>query len=396
MMRNSSPPAQLDGTGLLQMPLHRAESPKAKQDNCIKWKHMRNMRSQQRHHEPNETPRLNATSPGGQGQLQSAQSCVVHPSHLLSTPSETWLDGTNIQPHFTGGTVQLPDSKQTCESDESSTPSLSVSGIQCREVPPNLPLTTGIQSGIEIPRAKAVAAVASLHNLDPQDNPLLTTGIQSDSVALSSKESSISSLSIPGIQYREEPLSSVVYTSKPEIDTRLGRAATGIQGESVSHLPTLPFLPTTDSHNDLPPSTTASSSDSVSLHLGSPTVAPTSQPEIGIQIGRATAGIQSVPGQCHSLRDLSQRRKKISPSLLLSSPQTSPVLVSIREAPAAQEPYGKELPKSIHGVLTKSAVKKIKTYLKTLAKWHVKIKSGEACTRPQPLALGKAAFQTGM
>ena len=61
MKRNSSPPAQLDGTGLLQMPLHRAESPEAKQDNCIKWKHMRNMRSQQRHHEPNETPRLNAT-----------------------------------------------------------------------------------------------------------------------------------------------------------------------------------------------------------------------------------------------------------------------------------------------------------------------------------------------
>ena len=61
MQHQTSPPALLDGTGLIQMPLQRAESPEAKQDNCIKWKHMRNMRSQQRHHEPNETPRLNAT-----------------------------------------------------------------------------------------------------------------------------------------------------------------------------------------------------------------------------------------------------------------------------------------------------------------------------------------------
>ena len=70
----------------------------------------------------------------------------------------------------------------------------------------------------------------------------------------------------------------------------------------------------------------------------------------------------------------------------------------IREAPAAQEPYTKELPKSIHEVLTTSAVKKIKAYLKLLAKWHVKIKSGKASMqdRPQPLALGKVAFQTGM
>ena len=61
MEHQPSPPALLDGTGLLQMPLQRAESPEAKQDNCIKWEQMRNMRSQQRHYEPSETPRLNHT-----------------------------------------------------------------------------------------------------------------------------------------------------------------------------------------------------------------------------------------------------------------------------------------------------------------------------------------------
>ena len=92
---------------------------------------------------------------------RSPASYIPPTSYPRSTPSETWLDGTNIQPHFTGGAVHSPDSKQTCESDESSTLSLSVPGIQSREVAPNLPPTAGIQSGIEIPRAKAVAAVVS-------------------------------------------------------------------------------------------------------------------------------------------------------------------------------------------------------------------------------------------
>ena len=34
MQHQTSPPALLDGTGLLQMTLQRAESPEAKQDNC--------------------------------------------------------------------------------------------------------------------------------------------------------------------------------------------------------------------------------------------------------------------------------------------------------------------------------------------------------------------------
>ena len=150
-------------------------------------------------------------SPGGQGQPQSAQPGLVHPSHLLSTPSKPWLDVTNVQPHFRGEAVHSPDSKTTRDSYESSTLSLSVSGIQCREVVPHLPPTTGIQGGIEIPRAKAVAAVVSPHSIDPQDNPLVTTGIQSDTVALPLKESTISSLSVSGIQCREEPPSSVVH-----------------------------------------------------------------------------------------------------------------------------------------------------------------------------------------
>ena len=48
MKHQPSPPALLDGTGLLQMPLQRAESPETKQDNCTNWKHMRTTRSQQR------------------------------------------------------------------------------------------------------------------------------------------------------------------------------------------------------------------------------------------------------------------------------------------------------------------------------------------------------------
>ena len=56
MKRNPYPPAQLDGTGLLQMPPQRAESPAAKQDNSTNWEHMRSTRSQQQQHEPNETP----------------------------------------------------------------------------------------------------------------------------------------------------------------------------------------------------------------------------------------------------------------------------------------------------------------------------------------------------
>ena len=126
--------------------------------------------------------------PSGQGQQQSAQPCLIHPSHLLTTPTETWMDGTNIQPHFRGETVHSPDSTPIAIRD--SHESLSVSGIQCREVAPPLPPITDIQDGSETPRAKALAAVVSPHNIDPQDNPLATIGIQrADTVALSVKES---------------------------------------------------------------------------------------------------------------------------------------------------------------------------------------------------------------
>ena len=86
------------------------------------------------------------------------------------------------------GMALSPCLGQTTNPDEPSASSLSVPGSQCREAPPNPNPTTGIQSEIVIPRAKAVAAVVSPHSLDPQDNPPVTTGIQSDSVALSSKK----------------------------------------------------------------------------------------------------------------------------------------------------------------------------------------------------------------
>ena len=194
--------------------------------------------------------------PGGLGQPeQSAQPGAVDPSYLQPTLVKTWRDVTNVQPQSTLGMAPSPYLGQTLKPDESPTSSLSVSGIQCREVGPHLPPTTGIQGGTEIPRAKAVAAVVSPHIIDPQVNPLVTTGIQSDTVALPLKESTISSLFVSGIQCREEPPSSVVaHISQPEVGIQRGRVTSSdIQSGPVSHLPTLPLLPTTDSHFDLPP-----------------------------------------------------------------------------------------------------------------------------------------------
>jgi len=82
MQHQTSPPALLDGTGLLQMPLQRATSPAAKQDNCTNWKHMRTTRNQQRHHEPSETPRLNATHTHQRG---SDNTPLAKPHPLLPT-----------------------------------------------------------------------------------------------------------------------------------------------------------------------------------------------------------------------------------------------------------------------------------------------------------------------
>ena len=105
MEHQPSPPALLDGTGLLQMPLQRAESPEAKQDNCIKWKHMRNMRSQQRHHEPNETPRLNATHKHQRGS-DNAPLTEPHPlpptrrAHLFTTAAQSEICKTYPKAQF--------------------------------------------------------------------------------------------------------------------------------------------------------------------------------------------------------------------------------------------------------------------------------------------------------
>ena len=83
-------------------------------------------------------------SPGGQGQLKSAQPCVVDLSHLLSTPAETWPDVTNIQPHFKHGMASSPDSEQTDKSDECTSPppspSLLLASSAERCLPISLPL----------------------------------------------------------------------------------------------------------------------------------------------------------------------------------------------------------------------------------------------------------------
>ena len=87
MQHQTSPPAQLDGTGLLQMPPQRAKSPAAKQDNCTNWKHMRTTRSQQRQYEPNETPRLNATHTHQRGNNSAALIAQHLPASLPQAPT---------------------------------------------------------------------------------------------------------------------------------------------------------------------------------------------------------------------------------------------------------------------------------------------------------------------
>ena len=81
--------------------------------------------------------------PGGLGQPeQSAQPGAVDPSYLQPTLVKTWLDVTNVQPQSTLGMAPSPYLGQTLKPDESPTSSLSVPGIQCREVPPNpIPLS---------------------------------------------------------------------------------------------------------------------------------------------------------------------------------------------------------------------------------------------------------------
>ena len=98
MKHQPSPPALLDGTGLLQMPLQRAESPETKQDNCTNWKHMRTTRSHKRQHEPNETPRHSATHTHLRGSNNTPLVAKPHPllptrrAHPFTTAECTYAD----------------------------------------------------------------------------------------------------------------------------------------------------------------------------------------------------------------------------------------------------------------------------------------------------------------
>ena len=107
MEHQSSPPALLDGTGLLQMPPQRAESPVAKQDNSTNWEHTRSTRSHQRQHEPNETQRHSAThthlhgSNGGPPTAQSRpillpQGPLVRASYNAQSPESSFLSDRRI------------------------------------------------------------------------------------------------------------------------------------------------------------------------------------------------------------------------------------------------------------------------------------------------------------
>ena len=106
MEHQPSPPAPLDGTGLLQMPLQRAESPEAKQDNCIKWEQMKNMRSQQRHHEPSETPRLNATHKHQRG---SDNALLTEPHSPPNTTGTSLQHRTALQSEIFKAQFTIPE-----------------------------------------------------------------------------------------------------------------------------------------------------------------------------------------------------------------------------------------------------------------------------------------------
>ena len=91
----SSPPALLDGTGLLQMPLQRAESPETMQDNWSNWDHMRHTRSHKRQHEPNETPRHSATHTHLRGNSSAPLTAQDPP---ISLPQASATIGVHFRP----------------------------------------------------------------------------------------------------------------------------------------------------------------------------------------------------------------------------------------------------------------------------------------------------------
>ena len=95
MKHQPSPPALLDGTGLLQMPLQRAQSPEAMQDNRSNWDHMRYTRSHKRQHEPNETPRHSATHTHLRGSSNAPLTALDPP---ISLPQTSAAIGVHFQP----------------------------------------------------------------------------------------------------------------------------------------------------------------------------------------------------------------------------------------------------------------------------------------------------------
>ena len=115
-----------------------------------------------------------------------------------------------------------------------------------------------------------------LPTADPLDEPLHTTGIQSDAVVL------LQSSTV------------VALTSPPGIGIQPGEATTGIQSAPVSHLPTLPSLPTVGPQGD-PLLTTGIQSNAAASFPSSSAVAHSSSPEIGIQLRVVATGIQSTP-----------------------------------------------------------------------------------------------------
>ena len=102
MKHQPSPPALLDGTGLLQMPLQRAQSPEAMQDNRSNWDHMRYTRSHKRQHEPNETPRHSATHTHLRGSSNAPLTALDPP---ISLPQTSAAIGVHFQPKPYGRTL---------------------------------------------------------------------------------------------------------------------------------------------------------------------------------------------------------------------------------------------------------------------------------------------------
>ena len=95
MKHQPSPPALLDGTGLLQMPLQRAQSPETMQDNRSNWDHVRHTRSHRRQHEPNGTPRHSATHTHLRGSSNAPLTALDPP---ISQPQASATIGVHFRP----------------------------------------------------------------------------------------------------------------------------------------------------------------------------------------------------------------------------------------------------------------------------------------------------------